>query len=93
MSENVESRGPEWLAAQRAFLEAMPFEKLLRIVRWNDPNGAWSDAELIEYETDKDMLVDVIMEWIAETSESPEEWFAGHDANHLGRPSHRDRPG
>jgi len=85
-------RGSEWLAQERAKLEAMPFERLLSIVRWNDPNGAWSDQELQEYGTDKEMLVDVITDWIADGMESPEEWIAGHDANHLGKPSYRGRP-
>ncbi len=71
------TRGPEWLEAERARLEAMPFEHLLRVVRWNDPNGAWSDRELQEYGTDKEMLVDVIMDWIADGLETPEEWIAG----------------
>ena len=85
-------RGDDWLALERAKLEAMSFKQLLSIVRWNDPNGAWSEAELEEYGTDHEMLVDQIMDWIADGMESPEEWSAGHDANHLGKPSYRGRP-
>lgn len=75
LSHDVPRSSEEWLRAQRERLESMSFDKLLGWVRWNDPNGAWSDLELIEYDTDKAVLVDTLMGWVEDSEETPEEWI------------------
>lgn len=75
LSHDVPRSSKEWLLAQRERLESMSFDTLLAWCQWNDPNGAWSDRELIEYDIDKAVLVDTLMDWIEESEETPEEWI------------------
>ena len=73
----METRDSAWLAQQRERISQWPFDKLLSIVRWDDPNGAWSERELEEYGTTQEDLVDVVMVGVEETGETPEEWISG----------------
>lgn len=74
-----EERDEKWLAAERQRLMGWPREDLIAWLRWNDPNGSYTDedaeAEGME-PLDVESAVDLVMGHVEENLETPEEMRA-----------------
>lgn len=71
-----QERGEEWLASERRRLMTWPREDLIAWLRWNDPNGSYTDedAEAEDMEPlDVESAVDLVMGHVEENLETPEE--------------------
>lgn len=83
MEESYGQRGSprdeKWLAQERARLIKWPRDDLMAWLRWNDPNGSFTDedAEAEDMEPlDVKGAVDIIMQHVEENLETPEEMSA-----------------
>lgn len=69
-------RDDKWLENERRRLMGWPREDLIAWLRWNDPNGSFTDEDA-EAEGWKPLdvrgLVDIIMNHVEENLETPEE--------------------
>jgi hypothetical protein len=78
-------RDQAWLESERQRLLAWPREKLIGWLQWNDPNGIWSDKDMVANDMDPmtvDEAVEQVMVFVEETMETPEEMMRGSlDAN------------
>lgn len=57
-------------------------------LQWNDPNGIWSDDDMVANDMDPmtvEDAVDQIMPFVEETGETPEEMMHGSLAANPGR--------
>ena len=74
-----EPRDEKWIAKERARLMTWPREDLIAWLRWNDPNGSFTDeeADAEGWEPlDVEGAVDMIMQHVEENLETPEEMRA-----------------
>lgn len=72
-------RDDAWLAQERQRLLGWPREKLIGWLRWNDPNGIWTDKQMVANDMDPMSLEDAVeqvMVNVEETLETPEEMMA-----------------
>jgi hypothetical protein len=78
-------RDANWLASERQRLLTWDRKKLIGWLVWNDPNGIWTDKDMIANDMDPmsvEEAADMIMEFVAENMETPEEMMQGSlDAN------------
>lgn len=90
-------RNDEWLEAERARLMTWPREKLIDWLAWNDPNGIWTDKDMIANDMDPmtvEDAVEQVMPFVEENMETPEEMMTGSLTANPGRypqPSDFDR--
>jgi hypothetical protein len=80
LKENAEERGPEWVASERErLLKTWSREALISWLRRNDPNGIWTDEDMIANDMDPMTLEDAVeqvMQFVEEYRETPEETAA-----------------
>lgn len=79
MEEAHSERDADWLEAQRQRLMGWSRDDLIAWLRWNDPNGSYTDkdaeAEGID-PLDVEGAVDIVMQHVEENLETPEEMRA-----------------
>jgi hypothetical protein len=69
-------RDAKWLENERRRLLTWDRQMLIGWLSWNDPNGIWTDKEMAANDMDPmsvEEAVDMIMEFVAENMETPEE--------------------
>lgn len=84
-----QERDAGWLAAERQRLMKWPREELIAWLRWNDPNGSYTDedAEAEGWDPlDVEGSVDIIMKHVEENLETPEEMRASSARQAYRRP-------
>lgn len=78
-------RDEKWLAQEEARLMTWPREKLIGWLEWNDPNGIWTDKDMVANDMDPMTVADAVqqvMEFVGQDMLSPEEMMSGSlDAN------------
>ena len=78
----------EWLSAERARLLKWDRHQLIDWLQWVDPNGTWSDEDMVRGDMDPmDVVeaVDQVMNFVEETLETPEEMMASSATANPGR--------
>jgi len=81
-------RDQAWLESERQRLMTWPREKLIGWLQWNDPNGVWSDEDMLADDMDPmtvEDAVEQVMMFVEETGESPEEMMQGSLSANPGR--------
>ena len=83
-------RDGKWLEAERARLMAWDRLQLIDWLQWVDPNGIWSDEDVVREDMDpmsQEEAVDQVMNFVQEEQpyETPEEMMAGSAAANPGR--------
>jgi hypothetical protein len=74
-----EERDEKWLESERRRLMTWPREDLIAWLRWNDPNGSYTDEDAAAEDMeplDVESAVDLIMGHVEENLETPEEMRA-----------------
>lgn len=81
-------RDANWLASERARLLTWDRKKLIGWLQWNDPNGIWSDDDMVANDMDPmsvEDAVDQVMPFVEENMETPEEMMRGSLKANPGR--------
>ena len=86
-------RGDDWLASERKRLLATWSRKdLISWLVWNDPNGIWTDKDMIANDMDpmtQEDAVEQVMEFVKDNRETPEEMKIG--SSRMGEAPRRPR--
>ncbi len=81
-------RDDRWLEAERARLMTWDRLQLIDWLQWVDPNGIWSDEDMVANDMDPmDVAeaVDQVMTFVRDNMETPEEMMGSSAAANPGR--------
>lgn len=85
-----QERDEKWLAAERQRLMKWTREELIDWLRWNDPNGSYSDEDASAEDMDPldvESAVDLVMKHVEENLETPEEMRAASARQSMRQPA------
>lgn len=86
----TQDRDEKWLATERQRLMGWSREDLIAWLRWNDPNGSYTDEDAATEDMDPlevEDAVDIIMGHVEENLETPEEMRAASARQAMRQPA------